>query len=83
MENASWSSGGWHTKTRWQSSPIDVDAGAQSYHDQWGAQGPRMKWKEVSHTVEQLGFLAKDKKSTWVRSCKESSKKKAIDYLEN
>ena len=33
-----------------------------------------MKWKEVSHTLNQLAFLARNKKSTWVKSCKESSK---------
>ena len=35
--------------------------------------GTRAKWKEVSRTVEELGMLAKDKKGTWVKSCKESS----------
>ena len=43
----------------WPSSPIDVDAGAQSSHDKWAAPGPRIKWKEVSHTVNQQGVLAK------------------------
>ena len=36
-----------------------------------------MKWKEVSHTVNQLGFLVKDKKGTWVRSCEERSKRES------
>ena len=34
-KNASWSSGGWHTKTTWQSFPIGVDAGALGSHDKW------------------------------------------------
>ena len=46
-------SGGWHTKTKWQSSPIDGDAGAQSFRDKWRARGPKMKWKEILHTVNQ------------------------------
>ena len=41
----------WHPKTKWQGSPIDGDAGAQSSQDNWGAPGPKMKWKEVSHTM--------------------------------
>ena len=34
-----------------------------------------MKWKEVSHTVNLLGFMANDKKSTWVTSCKERTRR--------
>ena len=48
---------GRHTKTRWQSSLIDVDAGAHRVHDKWCAPEPRMKWKEVHHTVDQLRFF--------------------------
>ena len=29
----------------------------------------------MSHNVEELGMLAKEKKSTWIKSCKESSKR--------
>ena len=32
-QNASWSLGGWHRKTKWQGSPIEGDAGALSSHD--------------------------------------------------
>ena len=33
--------------------------------------------KEVSHTVEELGMMAKDKKGPLVKSCKESSKRES------
>ena len=38
-KSASWSTGGWHTRNKWQSSPIDMDAGAQ------------MHWKEITHSI--------------------------------
>ena len=56
-KSASWSSREWHPKTNLQSSP--VDAGAQSSQDKWKKQALRMKWKVVSHTVDDLGFLVK------------------------
>ena len=41
---------------------------------------PRAKWKEISHDVEELDMLVKEKKSTWVKSCKENSRTKTEIY---
>ena len=73
--NSSWSSREWHTKTKWQSSP--VDAGAQSSHERWSGPKPWMKGKEVVRPVHQLACLVRDKKGTWIKSCDESSKRKS------
>ena len=41
---------------------------------------PRAKWKEISHDVEELDMLVKEKRSTWVKSCKENSRTKTEIY---
>ena len=39
------------------------------------ARNLRAKWKEISRTVEELGTLVKEKKSAWIKSCNETSKR--------
>ena len=62
--SASWSTGRWHTRNKWQSSPFV-------------SSGPKMQWKEITHSMNQLEVLTKDKNNTWVKSCKESSKRES------
>ena len=52
---------------------LSLMTGAQSSQDKWKKPAPRANWKAVSRTVEELGVMAKDKKGTWVKSCRESS----------
>ena len=78
--SAGWSSRDWHSKANWQRSPIED--GGQSSQDKWKNLKPRVQWKEMSHNVDELGTLVNEKKSTWVKSCKESSKREtAVDAI--
>ena len=54
-----------------------MDAGAQSSHDTWSFTGNRKQWKEITHSMNQLECATKDKKNTWVKSCKESTTRKS------
>ena len=38
------------------------------------------KCKDISHNVEELGMLVKEKRITWIKSCKESSKRETEVY---
>ena len=49
----------------------------QSSQDKWRKPAPQAKSKEVSHTVEELGMIAKEKKGPLDQSCKESSKRES------
>ena len=40
----------------------------------------RVTWKEISHNVDELGLLVKEKTSTWVKSCRESSERETEAY---
>ena len=62
-KNAGWSSKDWNSKANRQRSAVE-DAG-QSSQDKWKSSKPRAKWKDISHNVEELGVLVKEKKSTW------------------
>ena len=76
-KSASWSTGGWHTRNKWQSSPVDGDAGAQSSHDKWGSSRPNTQWKEITHSMNQLRFATKDKKNTWSKFARKVSKRES------
>ena len=78
-KHASWSSRGWHAQTSWQHSP--VDNGGQSSQDKWKKPAPLAKWTEVSHPVEELGMLARDKWGSWVDSCKEGLKRESKVFV--
>ena len=73
-KNAGWSSKVWNSKANWQRSAVE-DAGQRS-QEKWKSSKTRAEWKDTSHCVEELGTLVREKKSTWIKSCKESSKKK-------
>ena len=73
QKHVGWSSKDWNSKSNWQRSAVE-DAG-QSSQDKRKNSKPRAKWKEISRTLEELGTLVKDKTSTWIKSCKESSKR--------
>ena len=60
-KHAGWSSKDWNSKSNWQRSAVE-DAG-QSSQDKWKRSKPRAKWKEISHNVEELGVLLKEKKT--------------------
>ena len=72
-KSAGWSSRDWNSKGNWQRSA--VEDGEQNSQDKWKSSKLRVKWKEISSYVEQLGILLKSKNSTRNKSCKESSKK--------
>ena len=64
---------GWHTRTGWQPSPVDGgDKVLRTNEDV----STRAKWKEVSHTVEELALLAKDKKNTWAKKLQRQYEKR-------
>ena len=62
-------------KTRWQQ-PV----GRQSSHDAWEHAKPKGKWKEVSAEFDAVGAVVKEKKNTWHKSGKESSKRETELY---
>ena len=72
-----WKSREWYgtTKTRWQQ-PAG-NSGGQSSLDAWEHAKPKGKWKEVSAEYEAINALVKEKKITWHKSGKESSKREA------
>ena len=59
QKHASWSSGGWHTKTEWQRTPKEVDAGAQSSQEQWSAQRPKDVMERSIPHRESTGIYGK------------------------
>ena len=61
------------TKTRWQQ-PAGSDGG-QSSHDTWDTPKPKVKWKEISAEIDAVGTAVKEKKNTWHKSGRESSKR--------
>ena len=63
----------WNSKSNWQRFAVE-EAGQRS-QDKWKSSKPGAKRKDVSHNVEELGMIVKEKKSTWVKSCKENSKR--------
>ena len=75
MKNSCRPSREWQTKTSWQRSP--VDDGGHSSQDKWRKPARQATWKEVSHTVEEMEMMSKDKKITWVESCQEGSKRES------
>ena len=79
QRHASWSSKDWRSKSNWQRSAVE-DAG-QSSKDQWKSSTPRAKWIDISHNVEELGTLVKEKRNTGAKSCKESSKCETEIYI--
>ena len=52
-KSAEWSSRDWYSKANWQRSAIEY--GGQSSQDKWKNPKPRVKWKDISHDVEELG----------------------------
>ena len=50
--------------------------GGQSSQEKWKKPALPAKWKEVSHTVEELGMLAKDQRGTWVKKLQGKFKKR-------
>ena len=74
QKHAGWLSKDWNSKSNWQRSAVE-DAG-QSSQDKRESSKPRAKWKEISHTVEELGTLVKEKKSTWIKGCVRKEKPK-------
>ena len=77
-KHAGWSSKDLNSKSNWQRSAVE-DAG-QSSQDKWKSSKSRAKWKDISHTEEELGVLVKEKKSNLINSCKESSKRETEIY---
>ena len=77
QRHAGWSSKDWSSKSNWQGSAIE-DAG-QSSQDKWKSSKPRAKWKDISRNVRNWVCPWK-KKSTWIKSCKESSKRETEIY---
>ena len=59
-------------KTNWQCSPIDDEG--QSSPERWKKPTPRLYGK-ISHSVDELGLLVKEKKGTWIKRCRESSRR--------
>ena len=58
------------------SNPLEGDGG-QSSHDTWDHAKPKGKWKEFSAELDAVGTTVKEKKNTWHKSGKESSKSEA------
>ena len=70
-----WKSKDWYgnKKSRWQQ-PARGDGG-QSSHDTWDTAKPKGKWREISAEIDAVGTSVEEKKNTWHKSGKESTKR--------
>ena len=58
-KNANWSSKDWDSGADWQRSA--VEHAGQSSQNKWKSSKPRVKCKEISNNVEELGMLVDEK----------------------
>ena len=67
-------------ETQLAGSPIED--GGQSSQDKWKNPKHRVKWKEISHIVAELGLLVKEKKKALVsKAARKSQKEKSKSVL--